>query len=610
MIIEMADTASIKPYPANPRRNDRAVDVVVESIRQYGFQQPIVVDSNRVIIVGHTRYKAAKRLKLVKIPVIVANELTEEQAQAYRLADNKTNEYAAWDDPLLTTELRELLSRLNDDLSLTASMTAFSELEIDRLLNGKNYATSAEELAKARGDEPITRRVGLVVLKHSYVNRGVTTYINGWLEWGLRSGVQVDIISNDSDVANTQFDRYNDIANWISPDSDIVKSNLDADIAMRSPIVRLKDAVDLRAGLMRALSTYSYDVLIINSLDTLLAAISIGLDRQHDNMYYVTHSEMDIGRGPDNFLTDLTRSLLETSPIRIICQSEYTRGEFLQHTQVTENRITVMTPPLGQPELLECLDDTDFSNRSGILYIGPYEPRKNPEVFIRACKSSGHPAILITPSQKSADKFKRRFLEEGIEHTIHVALTGASKVDAMRSAALAIIPSVEETFCYTAFEAAHVCRTIIPWDRDWTTAHDKWCIRVAESAIHRVVDEHYGQAPTAESRAALRDAQLYSDFIGLSFTEQESHTAEVNNALTKYIQQKGSTTVKEFFNSRPNTVLDEIFYIIKLRNNSAYKFTHTQDATIIELANPQSRIDQVVVDTNLAAAFNLEKTVE
>ena len=99
---------SIRPYEKNPRRNDEAVDAVAASIKEFGWQQPIVVDKDGVIIAGHTRYKAAKKLKCDTVPVVVADDLTEDQVKAYRLADNKTGELAEWDTAMLGEELAEL----------------------------------------------------------------------------------------------------------------------------------------------------------------------------------------------------------------------------------------------------------------------------------------------------------------------------------------------------------------------------------------------------------------------------------------------------------------------------------------------------------------------
>ena len=99
----------IRPYEKNPRFNDNSVDTVANSIKEIGFQQPIVVDKDGVIIVGHTRYKAAKKLKLKTVPVVVADDLTEEQAKAYRLADNKVGEQSLWNFDLLDVELGDIV---------------------------------------------------------------------------------------------------------------------------------------------------------------------------------------------------------------------------------------------------------------------------------------------------------------------------------------------------------------------------------------------------------------------------------------------------------------------------------------------------------------------
>ena len=101
----MMPIKSVIPYVNNPRNNKEAVDKVAASLREFGFKQPIVVDKDNVIIVGHTRLKAAKKLKMTEVPVLVADDLTEEQVRAYRLADNKTAEFAEWDDDLLSLEL-------------------------------------------------------------------------------------------------------------------------------------------------------------------------------------------------------------------------------------------------------------------------------------------------------------------------------------------------------------------------------------------------------------------------------------------------------------------------------------------------------------------------
>ena len=111
----------IKPYENNPRNNDNAVDAVANSIREFGFKVPIVVDSDGVIVAGHTRYKAAKKLGLKTVPCIVADDLNEEQINAFRLADNKVGEIATWDLDTLKVELDNIgeidLSGMGFDLN-------------------------------------------------------------------------------------------------------------------------------------------------------------------------------------------------------------------------------------------------------------------------------------------------------------------------------------------------------------------------------------------------------------------------------------------------------------------------------------------------------------
>ena len=100
--------SELKPYENNPRKNDEAVEYVANSIKEFGFKVPIVIDKDGVIVAGHTRYKAAKQLKLKTVPCIIADDLNEEQIKAFRLADNKTAEMAGWDFPLLDIELAEI----------------------------------------------------------------------------------------------------------------------------------------------------------------------------------------------------------------------------------------------------------------------------------------------------------------------------------------------------------------------------------------------------------------------------------------------------------------------------------------------------------------------
>ena len=108
MNIKEIDINILKEYENNPRHNEAAVDKVAESIKEFGFKVPIIIDQDNVIIAGHTRIKAARKLGLKKVPCIIADDLSPEQIKAFRLADNKVSEYATWDEDKLYTELMEL----------------------------------------------------------------------------------------------------------------------------------------------------------------------------------------------------------------------------------------------------------------------------------------------------------------------------------------------------------------------------------------------------------------------------------------------------------------------------------------------------------------------
>src|SRR5215831_1140895 len=131
MQIELWDINRVRPYPRNPRDNDGAVDAVAASLKEFGWRQPIVVDAEGVIVVGHTRWKAAKKLGLEQVPVHVATELTPEQCRAYRIADNQTATIADWDTDLLSLELKDL-EALNFDMD----MLGFDEEDLAKYMGG------------------------------------------------------------------------------------------------------------------------------------------------------------------------------------------------------------------------------------------------------------------------------------------------------------------------------------------------------------------------------------------------------------------------------------------------------------------------------------------
>lgn len=106
--------SEIIPYENNPRKNDEAVEYVANSMNEFGFKVPVIIDKNNVIVAGHTRVKAAERLGIEEIPCIMADDLTDEQIKAFRLADNKVGELAGWDFEALDMELIDIDLDMSD----------------------------------------------------------------------------------------------------------------------------------------------------------------------------------------------------------------------------------------------------------------------------------------------------------------------------------------------------------------------------------------------------------------------------------------------------------------------------------------------------------------
>ncbi|MBM3518444.1 MAG: DNA methylase N-4 [Alphaproteobacteria bacterium] len=139
------------PYARNPRRNDDAVATVAGSLAEFGWRQPIVVDESMTIVVGHTRYLAAKRLGMSAVPVHVARGLSPAQVKAYRLMDNRSHENAEWDDPLLKLELEDLKLE-----GLDLALTGFEESELAKLLDEALGGDAADQ-APEPPDDPVSR---------------------------------------------------------------------------------------------------------------------------------------------------------------------------------------------------------------------------------------------------------------------------------------------------------------------------------------------------------------------------------------------------------------------------------------------------------------------
>jgi DNA modification methylase len=151
MKIQITAIEKVVPYARNPRRNQGAIAKVAASIKEFGWQQPIVVDSEMVVIAGHTRLAAAQSLGMSEVPIVVAENLTPAQVKAYRLADNRVSQEAEWDHDLLTLELQDLLSEEYD-----LDLTGFSDDELAALLAEETEGLTDEDTVPEVPENPVT----------------------------------------------------------------------------------------------------------------------------------------------------------------------------------------------------------------------------------------------------------------------------------------------------------------------------------------------------------------------------------------------------------------------------------------------------------------------
>jgi DNA modification methylase len=153
MKIEIADISSIKPYENNPRKlSETAIEKVAMSLKEYGFRQPIVVDKDRVIVAGHTRFRASKKLGLKQVPISIIDNLTDEQINAYRIADNRTAEESEWDNELLKMEIKELEAK---DFKL--DLLGFNDEQLNDILFEEKQGLTDEDEVPETPEEPISK---------------------------------------------------------------------------------------------------------------------------------------------------------------------------------------------------------------------------------------------------------------------------------------------------------------------------------------------------------------------------------------------------------------------------------------------------------------------
>ncbi len=212
MKIETVKIEQLVPYARNPRDNSVSVDKVASSIQEFGFRQPIVVDENFVILAGHTRLLASKKLGLKEVPVHMAEGLSESKKKAFRIMDNRSSEDSEWDEELLSLELSDL-----EDSGFDLNMTGFTEEEINALLslNDMTVGLTDEDEVPEPPEDPITKLGDLWILGKHRLLCGDSTSIDSVER--LMDGNKADMVFTDPP--------YNVAFNGRSGKFDVIKND-------------------------------------------------------------------------------------------------------------------------------------------------------------------------------------------------------------------------------------------------------------------------------------------------------------------------------------------------------------------------------------------------
>lgn len=245
MKVQEMSIGEIKPYENNPRINENGVDAVANSIREFGWKQPIVVDKDNIIIVGHTRYLASKQLKLKKVPVVVANDLTPEQVKAYRLADNKTNELTEWDEDLLGVELSDIEQLSDIDMTDFGFENIEDEIELDEdnLSESSNPYTDKKEVPQyeIQGEEPDISELVDGTKTQELINKIEESNVPNDVKRFLKAGAMRHLKFNYAKIAEYYAHASKEVQDLFEDSALVI---LDYDDAIKKGYIKFKDDIE------------------------------------------------------------------------------------------------------------------------------------------------------------------------------------------------------------------------------------------------------------------------------------------------------------------------------------------------------------------------------
>lgn len=441
-----------------------------------------------------------------------------------------------------------------------------------------------------------TKRIGILVARNNFVYRGVGSYVKSIIDWALKNNYFVDIISDDKVRNNGLFDQYQSRVNWITPNvtvSDAIYKELSAFSKPFDTVLSL----NFRNALINATKRHTYDLIVTNVGEALDAVTGLGVHK-YCNVVHPTHHESEacLPIKHDIFspgVSEKYSSLCSLPSVTLACQSNWVRGHVV--SRHPDKAHEILEVPCLVPEL-SLLEFPEVDQRWGVGFIGPWEPRKNPEAYIAALKQAKLPGVAIVPSEASAKKFAAKFTEAGIEYKIHVGVSGEEKVRVLQSLAAAYHPAVSETFGLGALETAHCCPTVLLTNYQWSYVHSQYCEVVEEKSADLTLQKVYGKPVSTEVKTALIERQARAERLLNNLTERVAAKKTSNNFYTE-LENTGLVKHSEFTAKMASFCTDEIYKMLRLPAIGTVEVLHSKDETYYRVAGTDVMPQETLSET-------------
>ena len=438
--------------------------------------------------------------------------------------------------------------------------------------------------------------------QHLVPHGGIGQFAKGFVEMANKIDWKVDIIT-DKPTTN-EFAKLVELlgANLIAPKNALSYKNHTGTFAFTDSI-NFEKMINFRDAVMNAFHNNIYDMVVCNSLEAMPAVLSFDLNTYIPVVFY-THEESMVFRDTRKFKGVFLESCNEFFNNLMNLESCYIGTQSARNVSEIKNNggvdVEHLSMPMSERELLT----SDYSERKGVLYIGRWEDRKNPEAFLKVIKETGLPAKIMT-NANGKKKFEARLAELGItDYEIKASIVGKEKVDFIKSAKVHFNPSLRENYPFTFFECLGHMPCIVIDKSEWVTNFDPaYYIRLPLNEVAEVLKVEYNADRKQRNHDALQyikhldfqTSDRWKKFLS-SYTQtslSRSDSAKIND----YTEIKYSDFIKIL--NRTQLAIDDVKSI--LTNKSKYNIIYTDNDTY--LSKDPNFIPKEEVTSSLESLF-------